>query len=248
MTHHQVGSPAVETSAGWFAEIAQLVAAANAPEAIRQYLYRSSERLLYTAGLLKSLGITGKKACELGPGGIGLVCSRQFGAQLDAYDFVEEFFKPVYEQQAIPWYTLDMNCSSRLRSDDYDFIIFCEVFEHLARWPVETLSELRQCLKKGGTLLLTTQNLHRLSQRIRMLLGRPLFAPFVREELCMGHLREYAAAEIGFLMSRAGFTQIHYQYLVFPDLRSPQPFQMAYRGLCRLSPRLANYIFIWATG
>jgi len=247
MTYHRPGSLPVETDAGWFAELARLAAAAGASDTVLQYLHRSSERLLYTAGLLKVLGIAGKRACELGPGGLGLVCARQFGSRLDAYDCVDEFFRTVYEQHAIPWHRLDMNFSSRLGQNNYDFIIFCEVFEHLARWPIETLAELRQGLKAGGVLLLTTQNLHRLSQRIRMLRGKTLFAPFVKEELCMGHLREYAPAELGLLLHRAGFAGIHYQYCAFPDLRSQRPIQGAYRGLCRLLPGFSNYIFVWAS-
>jgi len=247
MTYHKLGSPAVESDPDWFYDIARLCEKVPITAGIRQYLYRSSERMIYTAGLLKTLGIVGKKACELGPGGIGLVCARQLGVRLDAYDCVEDFFKPVYEGQGIPWYALDMNCSARLRAKDYEFIVFCEVFEHLARWPVDTLAELRQCLIPGGVMLLTTQNLHRLSQRIRMLQGKTLFAPFVKEELCMGHLREYAAVELGLLLRKAGFAGVHYQYCAFPDLRSPKTVQVAYRSLCRMLPKLSNYIFVWAT-
>lgn len=79
----------------------------------------------------------------------------------------------------------------------------CEVIEHLARWPADVLRDIRAALKPGGLLLVTTQNLHRLSQRLRMLSGRRLFAHYVRENLVMAHLREYTPEELVYLCSNA---------------------------------------------
>lgn len=227
-------------------ELVEIVRKAAPSPRVLQYLLEADDRTRHTLEVLERLGVAGKRVCELGPGGVGLACSQFFGADVTAFDCVEDFFKPIYEEYGIPVRMIDLNKSAKVGAAEYDFILFCEVFEHLCRWPLETLTEIRSSMKPGGAILLSTQNLHRLSNRLRMVRGKPLFSNFVAEELVMGHLREYSASELVYLLERAGFRDIQFEMCTFPDLRSHRLVQKAYSGVCRFFPQLSNFIFIWA--
>lgn len=181
------------------------------------------------------------RVCEIGPAGLGLALVRELGVRLDAYDCVP-WFKPVYDRFAIPWGYVDLNEPGAALGGPYDVVLLCEVIEHVARWPADVLADIRRALRPGGVLFLTTPNLHRLSNRLRMLVGRPLFADFVPERLVTAHLREYTVEELGFLLRRAGFTSVHHDYASYPDSRRPRWIQAAYRALTKAAPTLANYI------
>ena len=94
---------------------------------------------------------------------------------------------------------------------------------------------------------MTTQNLHRTSNRLRMIAGKRLFANFVPEELVMAHVREYTPEELNFLVERAGFVDIKWWLTSFPDIRRSLLVQVGYDLLCRLQPRQSNFIFCLAT-
>lgn len=94
---------------------------------------------------------------------------------------------------------------------------------------------------------MTTQNLHRTSNRLRMIAGKRLFANFVPEELIMAHVREYTPEELDFLLRRAGFTDIRSWLTPIPGVRHSRLAQAGYEFLCKLQPRQSNFIFCWAT-
>lgn len=229
----------------WYDKLCQAVRLMSPLPNVLRWLDKNRDRIIYTTKFIQELGLTGKYICEIGPGGIGLACVQELEAKVDAYD-CDEWFKPVCEQFSIPWNYIDLNYSAIIRKGPYDAILLCEVIEHIARWPAEVLSELRGSLKVGGVLLITTQNLHRLSNRMRMLFGKRLFAHFVPEELMMAHLREYTTEELTFLFQRAGFKEMKWKLLTFSDIGRSQLIETAYKIICRVFPYLSNYIFCWA--
>lgn len=89
--------------------------------------------------------------------------------------------------------------------DYYDLIIFSEVIEHLQGNPRLALRHLRDCLKPGGRLLLTTPNLVRLLNRVKMLLGRSAVPEIGPPEWWAGHMREYTFPEIRDMLVREGY-------------------------------------------
>ena len=228
----------------WFDKLYQSVQlTAPLPDVIRHF-DENRDRIVYTVNFLREMGLTGKSICEIGPGGIGLACARELGAKVDTYD-CSEWFKPVCERFSIPWNYINLNQTAVISKGPYDAILLCEVIEHIARWPAEVLSELRGSLKVGGILLVTTQNLHRFSNRIRMLVGKRLFAHFVPKELVMAHLREYTPEELTFLFKRAGFQEVEWKLLTL-DIGKPKLVETVYKIVCRVFPRLSNFIFCWA--
>lgn len=229
-----------------FEKLKAMVFDSTASPLVRDYLMNSSDRLIHMLDLLQAKGVADSRICELGPAGVGLACAKEFGASVDAFDCVEHFFKPIYTRYNVPVHCLDLNKSARVGYNQYDLVLFCEVFEHLIRWPLDTLIELRESLVPGGYLLLTTQNLHRLSNRLRMVFGRNLFVQSTPENLLMGHLREYSASELVDLLNKSGFENVHFEYVTWPDLKSPRMIQKSYSFVCKCLPRLSNFVYCWA--
>ncbi len=91
--------------------------------------------------------------------------------------------------------------------NSFDVIYFCEVMEHIVAYPNDYLSELYRVLKPGGDLILTTPNVHRLSNRVRALRGQNILDPMVRTYDGVNHIREFDAQELKDYLLLAGFTE-----------------------------------------
>ena len=231
----------------WFDKLVEDVKSAYPRPDILRHFLESRERIIYTIEFLRKIGIYGKKVCEIGAGGIALACKQELKADVDTYD-CSQWFRPVYNEFSIPWNFLDLNDPSSFINlkHSYDIILLCEVIAHIAYWPVNILAKFKSALKQGGMLIITTQNLHRFSNRIRMLSGKPIFANFVPEELKMAHLREYMPEEVVFLLHKAGFSEVHWKLISFADVNKPRFVSLSYKFLCRIFPRLSNIVFFWA--
>jgi len=227
----------------WFDKLKKSVQLTSSSPYVIQHLDENRERIIYTVELLRQLGLTGGRVCEIGFGGVGLACAQELRAKVDAYD-CSEWFRPICEQFSIPWNYIDLNQPVVLSRSPYDAILLCEVIEHLCRWPAEVLADLGNSLKRGGVMFVTTPNLHRFSNRMRMLAGKRLFANFVPEDLLMAHLREYTPEELVFLFQRAGFSKVKWRLLAF-DIGKPKWIETSYKIVCRAFPRLSNFIFCW---
>jgi len=87
----------------------------------------------------------------------------------------------------------------------FDLIIFSEVIEHLQGNPRLALRHLRDCLAPGGRLLLTTPNLARLLNRVKLILGRAPVPEIGNPEWWGGHMREYTFGEISNMLGYEGY-------------------------------------------
>lgn len=79
-----------------------------------------------------------------------------------------------------------------------------------------------------------------------MLVGKRLFANFVPEDSVMAHLCEYTPEELVFLFHRAGFLEVEWKFLTFPDAYTPRLLQIGYKIICQAFPSLSNLIFLWS--
>lgn len=230
----------------WFEEIVDIMAEYCPDRGALQYLHETRERVIYTIESLRPLQLEGKKTCEIGFGAVGLGLRHELNADVDAYD-VNDFFAPLCLNQYIPHFIIDLNAPEGFQlNGSYDLIVLCEVIEHIKEWPVKVLENINKYLKPGGVLLVTTPNLHRLSNRLRMLAGKRIFAHFVPEELLMGHLREYTPEELVFLLQKAGFSNNRFELCNFPDTSRKKIEQHSYKYIVKILPRLSNYIFCWS--
>lgn len=211
------------------------------------YIRLSLPRINFTIEQLRKYDLTDRQICEIGFGAIGLACHLELGARVDAYD-VSDAYKAMCDHLGIPWRFLDLSKEINMPENfgKYDFIIFCEVIEHITRSPVDILRELRSWLKPGGILLVSTVNLVRLSNRLRMLAGREIFARYEPSAFVMGHHREYTIEEMGVYLETAGYAEVKPYFYAQPDLRYPFLIQQGYNLAVKLFPNFSNLIFALA--
>lgn len=93
----------------------------------------------------------------------------------------------------------------------FDVLLFCEIIEHLQTDPLQVMKEIKRVLKPDGILVLTTPNVARLDNRLRLLAGKNIndrysgYGPYGR------HNREYTRDEIDTLLSFCGFDpKVHF--------------------------------------
>ena len=107
---------------------------------------------------------------------------------------------------------------------DYDLILLVEVVEHLLGNPLFLFRDLHDHLRPGGHLLITTPNEARLTNRMRLLLGRSIKDahryPRNRGEV-NGHVIEYTRRELDVLLASERFRPERHE--VVQQLPSPRP-------------------------
>lgn len=126
-----------------------------------------------------------------------------------------------------------------------DVLYFCEVFEHLNRWPIDVLSDVKKLLSPNGVLILTTPNVCRLTTRLRILTGRTPFADYF-EHVGDGHnhVREYGLEEVKYYCDKAGLKVVGSEYWsIYPNTA---PGLLA-SGMAKVFSKTSNFIAIAAT-
>ncbi len=100
----------------------------------------------------------------------------------------------------------------------FDVIVFTEVLEHVFAPPSEVLREVHRVLRPNGVLIMGVPNIARLSQRVKMLLGRSPLEP-ADHQLNRdwvhghGHIHEYTRGEIMRLCLAVGFRELRSEML-----------------------------------
>ena len=110
----------------------------------------------------------------------------------------------------------DKSKISSIKNNQFDLILFTDVIEHLTN-PYVVLSEINRILKKKGKLILTTDNISRLSNLIQLLKGKSSYVPLLESNMFFGgtwrpHFREYDKAELIKLFNWNNFKVIHHEY------------------------------------
>lgn len=91
----------------------------------------------------------------------------------------------------------------------FDLVVCTEVLEHLPQSPARTIGEMYRVTKPQGRLLITTPNIARSINRIKMLLGKSVTYPLSQvlenegkgSNLYHRHNREYTLGEVSTLLS-----------------------------------------------
>ena len=87
----------------------------------------------------------------------------------------------------------------------FDVVLFCEVIEHLANDPVTALLHIKRVLKPNGILILTTPNVCRMENIIKLIVGGNIYDPYSRHGIYGRHNREYTRDELFLLLKHVGF-------------------------------------------
>lgn len=90
----------------------------------------------------------------------------------------------------------------------FDIILFCEVIEHLTNDPYKAILNLKKILKPGGLLIITTPNVSRLENIIKLIFGINIFDRYSAYGPYGRHNREYTKKELENLLEHAGFDKI----------------------------------------
>lgn len=92
--------------------------------------------------------------------------------------------------------------------EEFDLVLFMDVIEHLAT-PKSALKEISRVPRKGGYLILETPNTAGLSNRVKALLGKSVYASnldyWFNADRFFGHIREYTATELKWMLNQCGF-------------------------------------------
>ena len=182
-------------------------------EELHSYLHLAFRRFLYTLQLVpKGSG----KLLEIGAGPyFASLLLRRF----TRYDLhYTNYFGPAFGEQASQ--TM-VSPDERVRFDFYnvnieadplpfpenvfDVVLLCEVLEHFIDQPLLALRHIKQVLKPGGHLILTTPNVSRLENVGRMFAGHNIYDPYSAYGPHGRHNREYNWDELCRLLEHAGF-------------------------------------------
>lgn len=94
-------------------------------------------------------------------------------------------------------------------SNSFDVIVFSETLEHLNFNPLPILNEFNRLLTTGGIVIISTPNVARLGNRIKLLFGETIYTSL--QDYCYGdplgvHRREYTSVEVEKLLEWSKFT------------------------------------------
>ena len=171
------------------------------------YYQVSRERYWETFRYLAGMGVPpGTQLLEVGGGQLAVLGSKLLGHEARVADVSEDFSESV-RRAGLPFSVCN------LLEDDpaefngrFDVIALLEVIEHIPQPGYVVLSKLARWLKPGGSIILTTPNLFRLRNLVRLVRGRDLFDRFEYPApgRGLGHQLEYSADHLRWQIERAG--------------------------------------------
>ncbi len=232
---------------GWAKKAAELrdLAEKLAPE--NDYLPGTAARVARTLSFASKHQIleTELMVGEIGPG--LLILSENVAAKNTiAFGLFGASGNRILEDQGIALAEFDLNAGPI--PDQYrgkvDTLYFCEVIEHLNRWPIDVLADIKELLSPEGLLILTTPNVCRLTTRLRLLTGKtPLADYFEKVGDGHNHVREFGLEEVEYYCRKAGLS------VAGSELWSVYPRGPAGKFatlVAKLFPRTSNFLAIAA--
>lgn len=150
---------------------------------------------------------------EIGGGQIALLMQALFGCKAVIAD-VSDKYKDSVQKQRCDFRVCDLLYDDLPDRNHFDVVIMCEVVEHFPVPPYKILSKVRSWMKPGGLLFMTTPNLYRLRNVIRLMLGMRVFDYFFIPERghSIGHPFEYSAEHLSWQVDQGGFKDIEVTY------------------------------------
>lgn len=128
-----------------------------------------------------------------------------------------------------------------LDDESVNMILLLQVIEHLCVYPKHVLDKIYRKLKPGGYVVISTVNFVRISNRIRVLLGKNPLNNFEPSEDGHNHIHEFVPEELANYMKQSGFSVEKTYRFGFPA--GPTIISMALRFMY-LYPKFKNYFMI----
>lgn len=88
----------------------------------------------------------------------------------------------------------------------FDVLLNCDIIEHLLCNPVHMLAECHRVLKPKGLIIVSTPNVLRLTNLIRLIQGKNIYDKYCQESPYGRHPREYSPEEIFRLFNEVGYS------------------------------------------
>ena len=92
-------------------------------------------------------------------------------------------------------------------NESMDLVVMTEIIEHLTDDSKKYLREAFRVLKKGGKILITTPNIIRWQNVIKMILGKNIYFPIIQlaQDIYYRHNREFTMDELAMILKESGF-------------------------------------------
>jgi SAM-dependent methyltransferase len=147
---------------------------------------------------------------EIGGGQMSVLCNKLFNDDCVVGDISDQFIAPL-KKQGIPLIRYNLMSEEKQTGDEeFDVAILLEVIEHIPVPAYVLFERIKRSLKPGGMLFLTTPNLFRMRNFVRMFLGIEFLDRFLLPQpgQGLGHQLEYSANHLGWQLERAGLKTI----------------------------------------
>jgi hypothetical protein len=172
--------------------------------------YYRYARERYWASLVELLSIGVRptdRVIELGGGQICLLLRHMYGMTDVAVADVNAEHASYLIECGVEFVEFDVMHPGPVESPA-DHLVMLEVIEHLPIPGYEVFTRLSPLVKPGGSLFLTTPNLFRIPNLVRMALGRDFLDRFQYAEpgLALGHQLEYTRSHLAWQIERAGLS------------------------------------------
>jgi 2-polyprenyl-3-methyl-5-hydroxy-6-metoxy-1,4-benzoquinol methylase len=172
-----------------------------------EYYHLFWERYFRTFGYIESI-VDGAspRILDIGSGQFAVLCANILGAKCDVAD-IDTRHTDVLRENGLGFVPIDLTKEAPAVSEPYDLVVMAEVIEHVPRPPHLVFADLRSCLRPGGALLVTTPNLYRFRNVVRMIRGQKIFDYFLlpEKDKGLGHFVEYSLEQLDWQMKHAGY-------------------------------------------
>jgi 2-polyprenyl-3-methyl-5-hydroxy-6-metoxy-1,4-benzoquinol methylase len=173
----------------------------EAPKYYDQFRDRYLNTLRWVTRVLPSQG----RVLDVGSGQIAVLCRHLLGCTADVLD-IDTRSAQALAANGVGFHALDLAKDSFVAEQLYDLVVLAEVIEHVPIPPYVVFSNLVPAIKPGGHLLITTPNLYRLRNLVRLASGRKVFDYFLvpGPDQPLGHFIEYSREQLEWHVKRAG--------------------------------------------
>ena len=171
------------------------------------YYRQEKERYWRSLELLCELNIAAPaKILEIGGGQMAVLCKALFEDDCTVGDVSQRYVAPL-RNAGIELRTIDLMApDTNDVVEQFDVVLLLEVIEHIPLPAHVVVEGIKPFLKPQGILFLTTPNLFRMRNLVRMLLGVEFLDHFTMPQpgQGLGHQLEYSAKHLRWQLERAG--------------------------------------------
>jgi 2-polyprenyl-3-methyl-5-hydroxy-6-metoxy-1,4-benzoquinol methylase len=159
-----------------------------------------------------------RKLIEIGIGPMIVIAKEIGGSNVIGID-INDWQRPLCEEFDIQFKICDIqNSELPLENESADIILLLEVIEHLCMYPNDLFEKIYSKIRKGGYLFVSSVNFLRISNRIRMLMGKsPLVNRFEKTVDGRNHIREFYPDELEYYLMKSGFEVFDQYQFGVPD-------------------------------